>query len=52
MVTTPQGFPAKNIAIYYAQKGELAKFEIITAYPYTESYDAYFLRCRRLRFFY
>ena len=48
----PHGFPAKHIAIYYAQKIESLKFEIITAYLYTASYNAYFLSRRPLRFFY
>lgn len=43
----PEGFPAKHIAIYYSQKQEGAKWEIISAYPYTASYDAYFLSKRR-----
>lgn len=42
----PHGFPAKHIAIYYAQKEPEGKWEIISAYPYTRSSDAYNLSHR------
>ena len=43
----PQGFPAKHIAIYYSEKREGNKWEIISAYPFTRAHHTYFLSKRK-----
>ena len=39
----PEGFPAMEMAIYYSVPKHDEKWEIITAYPFTTTYDAIFL---------
>lgn len=39
----PEGFPAKHIAIYYSEKREGKKWEIVTAYPFKRMYHTIFL---------
>ena len=41
------GFPPKHIAIYYSQKREGNKWEIVSAYPFTSTYHAMFLSKRK-----
>lgn len=43
----PEGFPAKHIAIYYSEKREGKKWEIVTAYPLTRTYHTIFLSKRK-----
>ena len=38
----PEGFPAVEMAIYYSVPKKDEKWEIITAYPFTSTYDAIF----------
>ena len=43
----PEGFPAKHITIYYSEKREGKKWEIVTAYPLTRMYHTIFLSKRK-----
>ena len=39
----PDGFPPKHNAIYYSEKREGNKWEIVSAYPFTSTYHTMFL---------
>ena len=38
----PEDFPTEHVSVYYAEKVPGEKWEIITAFPFTFSYYAYF----------
>ena len=42
------GYPCRHIAVYFSHKPSFSdKFQIITAYPFTHSYNNYFMSRRR-----
>ena len=46
----PRGFPATHIAVYYSERKKGDKWRVVSAYPFSFEYDAWYQSQRARRF--